>query len=475
LVCFISFLDQIRYFFESTAIKMLLSLVLGLIVDDNPSILKYIEDILESSGHSVVKCPDGMSAVQAVHSDSFDLIISDLAMPGMDGFELVSEIRVLYPDIPIVIITGVGGVDEAVTAIKRGANDFVIKPFQPQEFKVKVERNLEHYHLKKEIERLKRDRAARGGVTIVGEGPAMKRLKATMERVARSNASVILFGESGTGKELVARAIHEESERRDKLFLPVDCSALSETIIESELFGHVRGAFTGADRAKKGLFEEADGGTVFLDEIGNLTWQTQSKLLRFLQEREIKPVGSSKVMKINVRIISATNVNLRKEIENGTFREDLFYRLSGIELLVPPLRDRVEDIPCLVEHFIRKYSRELGKKIDFMEDEALEILKRRGWNGNVRELEHLIEYALVLESQNRVSARTILHILPESKEGASALAAFEPDLARAVSNFEKEHIERVIDLARNNKAKAARLLGISRSVLYEKMKKYNIE
>ncbi len=446
-----------------------------LIVDDNPAILKYIEDILESSGHTIVKCADGMSAIDAVHSDSFDLVVSDLAMPGMDGFELVSEIRVLYPDIPIVIITGVGGVDEAVTAIKKGASDFVIKPFQPQEFRVKVEQNLEHYRLKKEIERLKRDRSARGGVAIVGEGSAMKKLRATMKQVAKSNAPVIVFGESGTGKELVARAIHEESERREKLFLPVDCSALSETIIESELFGHVRGAFTGADRTKKGLFEEANGGTVFLDEIGNLTWQTQSKLLRFLQEREIKPVGSSKVMKINVRIISATNVNLRKEIENGTFREDLFYRLSGIELVVPPLRDRVDDIPHLVDHFIRKYSRELGKKIDFIEDEALEILKRRPWNGNVRELEHLIEYALVLESRSRIEASTILHILPEGKEGASVPASFEPDLSRAVSFFEKEHIERVIGLARNNKAKAARLLGISRSVLYEKMKKYTIE
>ncbi len=446
-----------------------------LIVDDNPAILKYIEDILESSGHTIVKCADGMSAIDAVHSDSFDLVVSDLAMPGMDGFELVSEIRVLYPEIPIVIITGVGGVDEAVTAIKKGASDFVIKPFQPQEFKVKVEQNLEHYRLRKEIERLKRERSAAGGVSIVGEGPAMKKLRATMKQVAKSNAPVIIFGESGTGKELVARAIHEESERREKPFLPVDCSALSETIIESELFGHVRGAFTGADRTKKGLFEEANGGTVFLDEIGNLTWQTQSKLLRFLQEREIKPVGSSKVMKINVRIISATNVNLRKEIENGTFREDLFYRLSGIELVVPPLRDRVDDIPHLAEHFIHKYSRDLGKKINFIEDEALDILKRRTWNGNVRELEHLIEYALVLESRDRIEAGTILHILPEGREGAGVSASFEPDLTRAVAFFEKGHIERVIDLARNNKAKAARLLGISRSVLYEKMKKYHIE
>ncbi len=447
-----------------------------LVVDDNPTILKYIQDILEGNGHTIVKCNNGVQALEVFHSEPFDLIISDLAMPQMDGFELISEIRPLYPDVPIIIVTGVGGVDEAVMAIKKGASDFMIKPFQPQEFRVKVEKNLEYYGLKKEIERLKRERGRHGREpVIVGDSPALKKMTATIRQISRSNASVLIYGESGTGKELIAKAIHEESDRREKLFLPIDCSTLSETIIESELFGHVRGAFTGADRTKKGLLEEANGGTIFLDEIGNLSWQTQSKLLRFLQEREIKPVGSSKVMKINVRIISATNANLRKEIEAGAFREDLFYRLSGIEIHVPPLRERIEDVPHLVDHFIRKYSKDLSKKIDFIEDEALELLVHRQWNGNVRELEHIIEYALVLETSDRITANTISHILPEMKGNPEETTSFNPDLNAAVNEFEKNHIQRVIQAAKNNKARAARMLGISRSVLYEKLKKYFIE
>ncbi|HDP81096.1 MAG TPA: sigma-54-dependent Fis family transcriptional regulator [Spirochaetes bacterium] len=446
-----------------------------LVVDDNPSILKYIGDILEGAGYRVVKCGSGMEAVESIHTDSFDLVISDLAMPGMDGYQVIQEVRLIDPEIPIIIITGVGGVDEAVKAIKKGASDFMIKPFQPQEFRVKVERNLEYFGLKQEVEQLKKERGERKGTILIGESAPMRRLTATVRQIAQSNASIMIFGESGTGKELIAKTIHEESERRAKPFVPIDCSALSENIIESELFGHVRGAFTGAERTKKGLLEEANGGTIFLDEVGNLNWQVQSKLLRFLQEREIKPVGSSKVMKVNVRIISATNVNLRREIENGTFREDLFYRLSGIELNVPPLRERLEDIPFLVDHFIRKYSRDMGKKINFAEEEALELLRYHKWSGNVRELEHLIEYALVVEKKSIITANTISHILPDRGNGDSSFSSFEPSLNAAMRDFEKNHIERVIKLAKNNKARAARLLGISRSMLYDKMKKYGIE
>jgi DNA-binding NtrC family response regulator len=447
-----------------------------LVVDDNPAILKYIGDILEGTGHSLVNCESGKSALDALHSEVFDLVISDLAMPEMDGFQLISEIRIYNPEVPIIIITGVGGVDEAVTAIKKGASDFMIKPFQPQEFKVKVEKNLEFYGLKREIESLKRQQGGpRESPMIVGESPVMKKLVATVKQVAYSKASIIIYGESGTGKELIAKTIHRESDRKDRLFLPIDCSALSETIIESELFGHVKGAFTGADRTKKGLLEEANGGTIFLDEVGNLGWQVQSKLLRFLQEREIKPVGASKVMKIDVRVISATNTNLRKEIENGSFREDLFYRLSGIEISVPPLRDRIEDIAYLVDHFIHKYSKDLGKKIDFIENEALEMLQNRRWSGNIRELEHLIEYALVVENQDRITANTVFHILPESKQDLPSQGTFTLDLNDAVNDFERLHILKVIGMVDNNKAKASRLLGISRSVLYEKLKKYRVE
>jgi DNA-binding NtrC family response regulator len=452
-----------------------------LIVDDNPSVLKYVEDVLGGTGHAITACAEGLSARDAFRAGSFDLVISDLAMPGLDGFELITEIRAMDPDVPVMIITGVGGVDEAVMAIKKGASDFVIKPFQPQEFRVKVEKNLEYFGLKKEVERLRRDREERDGAgVVVGTSPLMKRLVANIRQVARSNASIVIYGESGTGKELIAKTIHRESDRHMRPFIPIDCSALTETIIESELFGHVKGAFTGADRARRGLLEEADGGTIFLDEIGNLNWQTQSKLLRFLQEREVKPVGSSKVMKVNVRVISATNANLRREIETGKFREDLYYRLSGIELTVPALRERLEDLPYLAEHFIRKYARDLGKKTGFIDGEAIEILKKRAWNGNVRELEHLIEHAIVVEMQDRISASTISRILPERAESANGNGAASPgtsdmDLVEAVSAFEKNHIQRVIELAGNNRARAARMLGISRSVFYEKLKKHGIE
>jgi two-component system, NtrC family, response regulator AtoC len=447
-----------------------------LVVDDNPSILELVDDVLKGTGHALVKCSNGVAGLEAFHSEVFDLVIADLAMPVMDGFQLISEIRALYSDIPIIMITGVGGVDEAVKAMKKGASDFMIKPFQPDEFRVRVVNTLAHYALKKEVERLKREKGVSTGVVkIVGESPLMKKLVAAIQQVSQSNASILVSGESGTGKELIARAIHEESERRDRAFIPIDCSTLSENIIESELFGHVKGAFTGADRTKRGLLEEANNGTIFLDEIGNLTWQVQSKLLRFLQEREFKPVGSSKLMKVNVRIISATNVDLRKEIEKGGFREDLFYRLSGIEITIPPLRDRLDDLPYLIKHFIQKYATDLGKKVDFIDNEALEILKQRKWNGNIRELEHLIEHALIVETGPRISADTVLHVLPEVRSVAPASGTFEPDLAAAVGDFEKAHIIRVIQLARNNKAKAARLLGISRSVLYEKLKKYGVE
>ncbi len=446
-----------------------------LVVDDNTSILKYIGDILEGAGHSVVKCTDGKDAIEMIHSDSFDMIISDLSMPGMDGYDVIQQVRLLNPDIPIIIITGVGSVDDAVQTIKKGASDFMIKPFQPQEFRVKVEKNLEYYGLKQEVEKLKKEKGEKAATILIGESSVMKRLSSMISQIAQSNASIMIFGESGTGKELIAKTIHEKSDRNLKPFVPIDCSALSENIIESELFGHVRGAFTGADRTKKGLLEEANGGTIFLDEVGNLTWQVQSKLLRFLQEREIRPVGASKVMKVNVRIISATNVNLRREIENGTFREDLFYRLSGIELNIPPLRERLEDIPFLAAHFIRKYSRDLGKKIDFIEDEALEILRLHKWSGNVRELEHLIEYAIVLEKRDTITGNTVSHILPERSDNGAGSYTFEPSLSAAMQEFEKAHLQKVIKLAKNNKARAARLLGVSRSVLYEKMKKYGVE
>ncbi len=316
-------------------------------------------------------------------------------------------------------------------------------------------------------------KTANGIARIVGRDKAIINLKNKIKQIAKSKATVMILGESGTGKELIARAIHEESPRKNGQFIPVDCSTLTETIIESELFGHIKGAFTGADKNKKGLIEEAHGGTIFLDEIGNLKPNIQSKLLRFLQEREIKPVGSSKTVKVDVRIISATNINVEEEITQGNFREDLYYRLSGIELTIVPLRQRIDDIPLLVEHFITFYSGDLDKDIQTVSDDAIEILMKREWKGNVRELQHIVEHAMIIEETSVLSKDTIIQILPEYKQSVNH--ELSPlNLEKAVEAFEKKHIQYVLKLSHNNRSKTAKTLGISRSVLYEKLKKYGI-
>lgn len=308
---------------------------------------------------------------------------------------------------------------------------------------------------------------------IVGHNKTLVSLKNKIKQIASSKATVMILGESGTGKELIARAIHEESQRKNGQFIPVDCSTLTETIIESELFGHIKGAFTGADKNKKGLFEEADGGTIFLDEIGNLKPHIQSKLLRFLQEREIKPVGSSKIVKVDVRIISATNINVEEEISQGNFREDLYYRLSAIELHVPPLRERRDDIPVLAEYFINMHTHDLKKPIIGIHNDALELLSNRDWKGNIRELQNVIEHAMIVADDSILSKDIFLQILPEYKEGLSQ--ELSPlNLSRSIEEFEKKHILYVLSLAHHNKSRAAKMLGISRSVLYEKIKKYGI-
>ncbi len=445
-----------------------------LIVDDSSAILEYIEDMLTVSGHSVKTCSNGAEGLELLGKESFELIISDMAMPILDGFQMLEKLRSFDLETPIIMITGVGGVPDAVKAIKNGANDFITKPLNPDEFMIKVEKSLETVRLKRELALLKSSRRSLRGINIlIGESASMEFLKQQILQVAPTNASIMVLGESGTGKELVAKAIHNESDRQEKAFIPVDCSTLTESIIESELFGHMKGAFTGADRTRKGMFEEAHLGTIFLDEIGNLSLQVQSKLLRFLQEREIKPVGSSKPMKVDVRIISATNADIRGEIEKGNFREDLYYRLSGIEMKVPPLREKLEDIPLLVEHFIDDFSRDLNRPITGMDRDALDLLMNREWKGNVRELEHMTEHAVILETKSLIGADTIMHVLPESREGLSGNTS-PLQLSTAISGFEKKHILKVLKIANNNRAETARMLGISRSVLYDKMKKYGI-
>lgn len=446
-----------------------------LIVDDNPSILEYIAAVLEDTGYKLSLHASAREALDKFYTGDFDLVISDLIMPEMDGMHFISEIRRANADVPIIMITGVGGVTEAVQAMKSGATDFVVKPFPPDELRLKVDKNLEIYRMKRELNFLRSSLDKISDTSIlVGQSAPVRRLISQIQQVAKSNASILIRGESGTGKELAAKMIHKESLRAKMPFMAIDCSTLTETIIESELFGYVKGAFTGADRTKKGILEEANGGTVFLDEIGNLSALTQSKLLRFLQEKEIKPVGSNTIIKIDIRIVSATNADLKKACKDGSFREDLFYRLAGIELNLPPLRERPGDIPILSEHFIRKYFNDTGKRITGIEHEAIDLLAVREWKGNIRELEHLIEYAMIVENTGVISAMTISKILPENKS-VECDGGEQVDLDGAVSEFERGHIKKVIKQAGGNKAKAAKMLGISRSVLYEKISKYNIE
>jgi DNA-binding NtrC family response regulator len=450
-----------------------------LLADDNPAIIEFVQDIIRGGTHTLQPFRDGVAAIEAFQAGDFDLVITDISMPGLDGFQLLARIRDSNSDIPVIMITGVGGIEDAVHAIRQGASDFVVKPFNPDEFRIKIEKNLQFYTLVKENERLKRSQIKReGGVAIIGHSAPIKRMVSQITQVARSNASIMILGESGTGKELVARAIHEESARSGKAFIAVDCSTLSETIMESELFGHSKGAFTGADRSRKGILEEANGGTVFLDEIGNLTLQTQSKLLRFLQEREIKPVGMSHAIKVDVRIVSATNVNLRHAIEKREFREDLYYRLSGIEVIVPPLRERLEDIPFLVSHFIRKYATP-ENSVRTVDEDAIVMLSKREWKGNVRELEHIIEHAVIIEKGTAISFATLAKIFPEYADSPFHSIPDGNDaenlaLDNAVATFEAAHIKKVLKVAKGNRVKAAQILGISRSVLYEKIRRYGI-
>lgn len=449
-----------------------------LILDDNPSILDYIKGILKDKNLTLFTFESAIKAVDSLYEREYDLIVTDLFMPEIDGFKFISEVRQINEDVPIIMITGMGGVEEAVEAIKNGANDFLIKPFPNEEFIVKIEKHLEFYSMKKELRFLKNSIYKNDNSNLlVGESSSIKKLYQQVRQIAGSNASVLITGESGTGKELLARMIHLKSNRKEKNFIPVDCSTLSEEIIESELFGYRKGAFTGADKNRRGILEEANGGTVFFDEIGNMTSRTQSKLLRFLQEKEIKPVGSNNIIKVDVRILSATNADLRSEVINGRFREDLFYRISGIEMNIPPLRERPYDIPILIKHFIKKYSLQNSKNIEFIENDALKILKDRNWSGNVRELENIIEHAVIVENKKNISKNTILEILPKKnskyllpEENESS----EINLSKAVAEFEKNHIIKILDKNNNNKVKTAKMLGVSRSVLYDKIDKYGI-
>ncbi len=444
-----------------------------LVVDDDEITCNLLEEVLSKEGYLVHKALNGREAIRKGEQGPYDVVLTDIRMLDVDGMEVLRVYRQRHPETIIVMMTAFGSIETAIRAIKEGAYDYVSKPFKLEEIKLTIHRALEQKRLMRENIHYRQELITKYKLeNIVGRSPQMLDVYKTIARVAESRSTVLITGESGTGKELIARAIHFNSPRSARPFVAVDCSSLAETLLESELFGHVRGAFTGAVANKMGLFEEADTGTCFLDEIGDIQLATQAKLLRVLQEHEIKRVGGNETIKIDVRVVAATNKNLEEEIERGNFREDLFYRLNVIPFHVPPLRDRKEDIALLADHFLAEFTRAYGRKPKELTPQAYQVLSEYHWPGNVRELENVIERALILTKSSTLTADAFLvrEDRPRpSEEGQAELLTLDDAMA--------SHIQKALDLAEgrvHGPGGAARLLGVNPSTLRNKMNRLGI-
>jgi len=447
-----------------------------LVVDDDKAHVTTLKVLLETWGYKVSSASDGDEAVSIVKNKFFDLILMDIKMIKMNGIEALKKIKDYNPAIPIIMMTAYSSVESAVEAMKSGAYDYLIKPLDFDALKITIERALEHVNLKEENKKLKEVLGENFNFNnIIGKSEGIKRLLEKLAMVAPSDANVLITGESGTGKELIARAIHLNSNRKDGPFVAVNCAALTETLLESELFGHEKGAFTGADRKRKGRFVRANRGTLFLDEVGEMPITIQPKLLRAIQEGEINPLGSDKIVKVDVRIIAATNRNLEEEINRGNFREDLYYRLNVVNLHIPPLRDRTEDIPILAEHFLHIYVPKNKKDIKGISAQAMDLLLKYRWPGNVRELENAIEHAVVLCSGNYITERELpLRIKKQKEQIDNKIEHQSSFMDNSLEELEKKAIIAALEKTKGNKSKAARLLKITRRTLYLKMQKYGL-
>ncbi len=443
-----------------------------LIADDDESLRRVIEYNLSNKGYRIFLANDGEEALNIFKSEDVDIVITDIKMEKVDGLELLEEIKRLKSNALVIMITAHGSIETAVKTMKLGAYDYITKPFDRDELQIMVEKALSLQSLMSENIRLRQELADRFSLdNIIGASSKMKRIYDMVARVAKSDSTVLLQGESGTGKELIARAIHFNSSRAKKPFITVNCSAIPENLMESELFGHVKGAFTGADKDKVGKFEAAEGGTIFLDEIGDIRKDLQVKLLRVLQEKFIDKVGSTQDINVDVRIIAATNILLETAIEEGKFREDLFYRISVIPILLPPLRERKDDITLLVQHFMTKH----GGNDCKMLPEALDILNRYDWPGNVRELENIIERAIVLKKEDNVISPEDIPDHIKRKQSSSQMSLEIPDEGLKLEEVEKALIINAMNKAGQNQTRAAELLDISRQTLIYRMQKYDIK
>lgn len=455
-----------------------------LVIEDNDTMREGMVAIIGKMGQECDAASSGQAGLALAEKKAFDLIVTDYRMEGMDGLEVLKQSKLKAPGTEVLIITAYGTIELAVEAMKLGAVDFITKPFSHDEFKLKIERILERIQERKELARISdeniylRDELEEqfNYGEIIGKCQAMQEVYRTIEKVAATDSSVLIYGESGTGKELVARAIHKLSPRKDKPFIRVNCGALVENLLESELFGHEKGAFTGAMKRKKGRFELAHRGSIFLDEIGDISPNMQLKLLRVLQEKEFERVGSEETIQVDVRILAATNKNLSELVQQGKFREDLYYRLHIIPIYLPPLRERKEDIPLLAQHFIKQLAGELKKPAQAITDAAMEKLINYPWPGNVRELENVIERAIVLSDKAVIDAAD-LPILPTTgaeRVPGDLLDRFGYKLNETLAAVEKQLIEKALNETQGNKNQAAKLLGIGTSLLYYKLEKYGI-
>jgi len=444
-----------------------------LVAEDELLPRKNICRVLEEEGFQVREAADGTAAIEEIDTHDFDLILVDLKMPGADGMAVLEHVRKVSPQTLVVIMTAYASLETSVEALRLGAQDYILKPIVLDAVVNKVRSLMEHKRLAWEIQMLRRQVNRESENTeLIGSSRAAEEILSVISKVAPTNSTVLISGESGVGKEVVARTIHKQSLRRDKVFLPVNCSAIPENLLESQLFGHIKGAFTGASSYQEGLFQRANGGTIFLDEIGEMPLVLQPKILRAIEERAVTPIGAAKPTQVDVRIIAATNRTLKKEVDDGRFREDLYYRLNVIHLHVPPLRERREDIPLLVEHFIRRQNVEMKKNYQGVDSAAMKVLMSLPWKGNIRDLNNVLERAMILGNGEWITVKDLPSWEVPDEDRYRNVGH---DLKAAMRAYEKSHIENVLKETEGDRTRTAELLGMSRSSLYRKIESLGIQ